>query len=168
MQSSKISFFRMRWLTFAVIVLFSTLTFEARAQVGPNGAPPPAGGTVHSGTMTWIDPAPVSGVTYAGVNVYRGVFSGGPYGKLNTTPITIGTQRFVDITATPGTPEFAVLTSQTSAGAESAWSTEATYTLPKNGAPPTGLNVVVAAIIKVGRAIYAGLRWLGTFGGRLG
>ncbi len=83
------------------------------------------GGTVqHSVTITWA----ASSSTVSGYNVYRGTISGGPYTKLNSTPIT--TLSYTDSTVSSGATYFYVVTDVASDGTESAFSNQATAVVP--------------------------------------
>ena len=66
-----------------------------------------------------------------GINVYRAATTGGPYTKLNSTPISL-TASYVDTTCPPATTCFYVETAVDAAGSESANSVESSATLPAN------------------------------------
>jgi hypothetical protein len=78
----------------------------------------------HSVTLTWT----ASTSTVTGYNVYRSTVSGGPYTKLNLTPVTATT--YTDTTVQSGMTYFFVVTSVDSSGVESANSTEVSATIP--------------------------------------
>ena len=78
----------------------------------------------HSVTLTWT----ASTSTVAGYNVYRSTVSGGPYTKLNLTPVAATT--YTDTTVQSGMTYFFVVTSVDSSGVESANSTEVSATIP--------------------------------------
>jgi len=109
----------------------------ALPQVGGGGAPPPATGTQHQAALSWTSGTSVPGVTVVGTNVYRGVVAGGPYGKLNATPVT-GTS-YTDLAVTQGVTERYIVTAVSSTGNESAWSNEASAVIPPNPNPPAAL-----------------------------
>lgn len=144
-------------------ILLGISASAAFAQIGSGGAPPTAAQTDKFPTLTWNSSG--AGITY---NVYRGVVTSGPKGKINSTPVAASTYR--DTTASFGTLNFYSVTAvRTSDGVESVQSNEVSATSTQ-GSPsaPTGVNVVVAALIKVAKVIFAGLKFLGTFGGKLG
>lgn len=117
-----------------------SLRILAMPQVGIGGAPPPSTGTQHQVALSWTQSATQpAGVTIVGSNIYRGTIAGGPYGKINVTPVT-GTS-FTDTAANAGTTERYVVTAVSSAGNESAWSNEASGTVPSNPNPHTALAV---------------------------
>src|SRR5471032_1612861 len=98
-----------RLLVLAMLIL--GLSLSANAQVT-------AKVTVHSITLNWTitqgsDPA-------VSVNVWRGTVSGGPFTKLNATPIPITTFSYSDTTGVGGTTYFYVATTVDSAGITSA------------------------------------------------
>jgi hypothetical protein len=64
----------------------------------------------------------------AGYNVYRGLISGGPYAILTASPVT--TTSFIDTTVQPGQTYYYVVTSLSSTGTESAYSNQASVTIP--------------------------------------
>ena len=78
----------------------------------------------HSVTLTWT----ASTSTVSGYNAYRSTVSGGPYTKLNSTPIAATT--YVDSTVQAAQTYFYVVTSVDSSGVESADSTEVSATVP--------------------------------------
>ena len=91
--------------------------------------------TVHSITLTWTPDANAT-------NVYRSQTSGGPYTKLNASPIPAATNQYTDLTAPPGVPSFYVLTAVDTANSwESALSVEVTGTMPKNPDPRKGVTL---------------------------
>jgi hypothetical protein len=93
--------------------------------------------SLHSATLSWT--ASIDAATIAGYNAYRGTKSGGPYTKLNLTPIT--GLVFVDQTFIPGQDFYYALTSVTPTGVESVFSAEVHGVLLP--AAPTSLSVVV-------------------------
>jgi fibronectin type 3 domain-containing protein len=78
----------------------------------------------HSVTLTWT----ASTSTVSGYNVYRSTVSGGPYSKLNSTPIAATT--YMDTAVQSGQTYFYVVTSVDSSSVESADSTEVSATVP--------------------------------------
>jgi hypothetical protein len=78
----------------------------------------------HSVTLTWT----ASTSTVSGYNTYRSTVSGGPYTKLNSTPVAATT--YVDSTVQAAQTYFYVVTSVDSSGVESADSTEVSATVP--------------------------------------
>lgn len=103
---------------------------------------PTAAQTVHQIVLTW-NASTTAGVNY---NIYRGTVSGGPYTKLNSTPIVGLT--YSDTTGVGGTKYFyvetAVCTAACPAGisGESVFSNEASATFLAAPAPGAGLQVV--------------------------
>lgn len=145
----------------ALIIVLVAIT--ASAQVGPNGAPPPSGGPPAKHLTLMYDQQ------MSPVNVYRGIQSGGPYGKVNMAPVNgaacnpavTGKVCYTDPSALPGIQEFYVLTTVAGDGTESAWSNQGTGTIPLNPNPPTGFGIVIAVLKVIGKAIFAGLRHFG-------
>jgi fibronectin type 3 domain-containing protein len=78
----------------------------------------------HSVAITWT--ASTSVVT--GYNVYSSTVSGGPYSKLNSSPVA-GTS-YTDTTVQASQTYFYVVTSVDSNGVESAFSTEVSASVP--------------------------------------
>lgn len=78
----------------------------------------------HSVTLSWT----ASTSTVTGYNVYRSTVSGGPYSKLNSTPVAATT--YADTTVQPSTTYYYVVTSVDSSGVESADSAEVSATVP--------------------------------------
>lgn len=152
------------FLLLAVFAILTSLSGTLHAQVGTFGAPPPSTGTATKHITLSLD-TPPSGLK---VNVYRGVQSGGPYGKINATPLTAvacvpvltGKSCLPDATAQPGVQEFYVVTHVDTSGSESAWSNQGTGMIPASVPTPTGFGVIVEALVKVARAIYATVSWL--------
>jgi hypothetical protein len=84
-----------------------------------------SGSTVqHSVDVNWG----ASTSTVAGYYVYRGTKSGGPYTKLNSTPVTALT--YHDATVSSGTTYFYVITAVAQDGTESGFSPQATAVVP--------------------------------------
>lgn len=76
--------------------------------------------------LAWnATPAPPDIVGY---NVYRGIQSGGPYGKLNST--IDSSTGYTDSSVTAGTTYYYVTTSVDTSGMESAYSNESEATIP--------------------------------------
>ena len=98
--------------------------------------------TVHNITLNW-NASTTPGVNY---NLYRGTISGGPYTKLNTTPITGLT--YSDTTGVGGTKYFHVETAictaacPTGVSGESDFSNETSATFLGNPAAGAGLTAV--------------------------
>jgi fibronectin type 3 domain-containing protein len=88
----------------------------------------------HNVVLAWTA-STTSGVTY---NVYRGTVSGGPYTKLNSSPISNLT--YTDTTGTGGTAYFYVATAVDANGFESVFSNQVSATFLASPAPPTGLT----------------------------
>jgi len=78
----------------------------------------------HSVTLNWT----TSASTVSGYNVYTSAVSGGPYTKLNSTPITATT--YVDTSVQSGLTYFYVATSVDSSSVESADSAEVSAIIP--------------------------------------
>lgn len=78
----------------------------------------------HSVALTWN----ASTSTVVGYNVYRGTTSGGPYTKLNSSPV--GALTFTDTTVQNGTTYYYVTTAVDSSGYESVYSNEVAVSIP--------------------------------------
>ncbi len=78
----------------------------------------------HSVNLSWG----ASTSTVIGYNVYRGTVSGGPYGKLNSTPQAATT--YSDSTVQSGTTYYYVVTAVDDNSVESAYSNQATAVVP--------------------------------------
>ncbi len=78
----------------------------------------------HSATLTWT----ASTSVVVGYNIYRSGQSGGPYTKLNSSPVAATT--YVDATVQAGQTYFWVVTAVDSSGTESVFSNEVTATIP--------------------------------------
>ena len=78
----------------------------------------------HSVALAWS----ASTSTVSGYNAYRSTVSGGPYTKLNSTLIAATSD--TDTAVVSGTTYYYVATAVDSGGVESAYSTEATATIP--------------------------------------
>ena len=78
----------------------------------------------HSVGLTWT----ASTSSVAGYNVYRSTVSGGPYTKLNSSPVALTS--YTDSTVQAGQTYYYTLTSVASGGAESADSTQVSATIP--------------------------------------
>ena len=127
------------------LLAMMAIAIPAQAQTTPTGLA--AGSPASKVNLAWTASTPVTGVTIAGYDVFRSTTSGGEAGTLalnGSTPIT-GTT-FVDSTGTPGATYFYVISAQSTAGKLSAFSNEATATLPANPNPPT-LGVVTFSIV---------------------
>ncbi len=79
----------------------------------------------HSVALNWVASTSTGVIGYY---VYRGTQSGGPYTKLNGTPVTATS--YTDATVTAGSTYYYVVTAVDSSGTESAFSSEATATIP--------------------------------------
>jgi len=79
----------------------------------------------HSVTLNWIAS---TSTNVAGYYVYRGTQSGGPYTRLNGTPVAATT--YTDSNVTAGTTYYYVVTAVDSTGAESAFSAQVSGTIP--------------------------------------
>jgi hypothetical protein len=77
----------------------------------------------HSVTLNWT-----ASVGASGYNVYRSSVTGGPYTKLNASPIA--TTSYTDSAVQAGQTYYYVLTSVNSSGVESAFSTEVSAVVP--------------------------------------
>jgi len=75
-------------------------------------------------TLTW---SPSTSVV-SGYHVYRGTVSGGPYSLLNST-LDAGTS-YIDLSVVSGSQYFYVTTAVDASGTESAFSNEASATIP--------------------------------------
>jgi hypothetical protein len=78
-----------------------------------------------------------------GFNFYRSTVSGGPYVKLNSTPVLLATAQFVDTTGVGNTKYFYVATAVDASGFESAFSGEANATFLSNPATPPAVTLTV-------------------------
>jgi hypothetical protein len=85
-----------------------------------NTAPNP-----HSASLNWTAS---TSPNVAGYNVYRGIASGGPYSKLNSSLLTAVT--YTDNTVQAGQTYFYVATAMDSSNNESAYSNEARAVIP--------------------------------------
>lgn len=120
-------------------------TAKVTVIVGGVAPPPPPAG--HNSTLKWTA-STSTGAT--GYNIYRSVITGGPYTKLNATPIAAVT--YVDSAVTQGTKYYYVVTA-VGLNIESAYSAEGSGTIPTDAViiipppppatlnPPTGLTV---------------------------
>lgn len=79
----------------------------------------------HSVSLTWIASIS-SGVT--GYNLYRATTAGGPYTKVNSTPVSASS--YTDTNVQAGTTYYYVATAVTSDKTESAYSNQAQLTVP--------------------------------------
>ena len=99
----------------------STVSFSGTGSIA-SAAQQPA--TAHSVSLTWT----ASTSSVAGYNVYRAEVSGGPYTKLDSS--VLAADAFTDTTVSAGQTYFYVVRSSTSAGVESADSTQVSVTVP--------------------------------------
>jgi hypothetical protein len=111
----------------------ATGSLPGSVQVASNAANSPSSVTLsgigvqavsHSVTLTWT----TSASAVSGYNAYRSAVSGGPYTKLNSTPIVATTD--VDTSVQSAQTYFYVVTSVDSSSVESAYSVEVTATIP--------------------------------------
>jgi hypothetical protein len=114
-----------KWIPF--VILIGVLVLPVWSQ-----------GTQHSITVAW---------TYAqgsdlatGFNVYRGIATGGPYTKLNASPLAITILSYADSTGTGGIKYFYVVTAVDAVGSESAPSPEASAIFLSNPAVPSAVT----------------------------
>jgi len=119
----------MRTLQFVLFIGFFAAHGFAQNSAGGNGSVNGAG-TIsaplgHSVTLSWTASSS-SGVT--GYNIYRAQTSGGSYSKLNTSVVT-GTS-YLDNTVIAGQTYYYVSTAVASGGTKSAYSNQATATVP--------------------------------------
>lgn len=91
-----------------------------------NSSTPPAqpSSQAHTVTLTWND----SGSGIAGYRVYRGTTTGGPYVGVNTS--LIPATSYTDSSVTSGAKYYYVATAVDTSGNESAYSNEASATIP--------------------------------------
>jgi fibronectin type 3 domain-containing protein len=90
-------------------------------------------------TLTWTQ-STSAGIT--GNNVYRGTVSGGPYALLTATPLAPATT-YTDTTALSLTTYYYVITALGGTPiVESAYSNQASATVPAHPSPPTGVGAV--------------------------
>ena len=85
------------------------------------------GVTAHSVNLSWTAS---SSPNVAGYNVYRGTASGGPYTKVNSTPVS-GTT-YTDTTVQPGQTYYYVVTAVDTSNAESAYSSPVQAVVPSS------------------------------------
>ncbi|PYU29753.1 MAG: hypothetical protein DMG31_16265 [Acidobacteria bacterium] len=82
--------------------------------------------TAHMANLSW-DPSPSAVVGY---NVYRGTQSGGPYTKLNSSPVAV--TRYTDSTVQPGQTYFYIVKAVNSKNVQSVPSGEVSAAVPAN------------------------------------
>lgn len=99
----------------------NSLVVQQVANAAVGGACVTAG--THSVTLNWTA-STTAGVNY---NIYRSTTSGGPYAKINTTPVA--TVSYLDGTVLAGQTYYYVTTA-ISSGGESAYSNEASAAVP--------------------------------------
>ncbi len=78
----------------------------------------------HTVVLSWTP----SSATFSGFNVYRGSVSGGPYARVDGSMIS--STSFTDSSVTPGQTYYYVATEVDTTGAESAYSSEVSATIP--------------------------------------
>ena len=83
------------------------------------------GVTVHSVTLSWTAS---TSTNVTGYNIYRGTQSGGPYTKINATPVAALT--YTDSAAQAGATYYYVTTAVDNNNNESAYSNEAPAVIP--------------------------------------
>ncbi|MBZ5634655.1 MAG: hypothetical protein LAO55_16150 [Acidobacteriia bacterium] len=88
-----------------------------------DGQPPPPPPQPHSVTLSWLASI-TSNVTY---NIYRGTTSGGPYAKVNGSPLGLS---YVDNSVQSGQTYYYVATAVDANGIESVFSNQATAVIP--------------------------------------
>lgn len=134
----------------ASVLLISSSAF---AQVGSGPAPPATASPDKFPNITWTQSASCVPASTCSNNVYRGIVAGGLKGRINAAPVT--TQPYRDTTASFEVQNFYTVTAvRTSNGVESAQSTEVSATAVQGSpASPTGVNIVVAVLIKIGKGV---------------
>ena len=104
-----------------------SLSMVSNASGSPAAVPLSGTGVVpvqHSVALTWT----ASTSTISGYNVYRGAVSGGPYTKINSSPVAILT--YSDSTVLSGSTYYYVTTAVDSSGDESVYSNAASAPIP--------------------------------------
>jgi fibronectin type 3 domain-containing protein len=91
----------------------------------PAPSPPPPSPTPRTVTLNWT---PSTSANINGYYVYRGTVSGGPYTKLNASPI--GGSSYVDNNVVSGQTYFYVATTMDWNNKESTYSNQATAVVP--------------------------------------
>lgn len=104
-----------------LLLLFLLLPLPVFAQQQTALATLPINVNGHYVVLTWTEPAIVDGY-----NIYRSVYSGGPYTKVNSTLIT--NQTYTDYTVTAGFTYYYVATA-VSGTQESSYSNQASATI---------------------------------------
>ena len=115
-------------LLVCVVVAFSFCAFTQDSVSG--GGSVVGGGSLmappsHSVSLSWTAS---SSTGLLGYNIYRSLASGGPYTKLNSSPVS-GTNYF-DSSVTAGLTYYYVATAVGQGNVESAYSNQATATIP--------------------------------------
>jgi len=101
------------------------VTITSNASNSPSSINLSGSGTLaHTVTLNWI----ASTSTVVGYDIYRGAVSGGPYVRLNSSPVT-GTQ-YVDSTVLSGQTYFYVATAVASGNVESVDSNQVSGLIP--------------------------------------
>jgi hypothetical protein len=100
-----------------------TITVASNASNSPNVIAL-SGTSGHSVVLSWV----ASSSAVVGYNVYAGSVSGGPYSKLITSPVA--TTSYTDTSAQSGQTRYYVVTSVSASNVESAYSNEASATIP--------------------------------------
>lgn len=81
--------------------------------------------------------------TATGFNVYRATTTGGPYTKLNSSPLPIATLSYTDTTGTGGVKYFYVVTAVDALSIESANSAEVSGIFLDRPVTPAGVSITV-------------------------
>jgi fibronectin type 3 domain-containing protein len=101
-----------------------SVTLSSANQTGVNFTAAASTGQTHSVALTWT----ASTSMVSGYNIYRSTVSGSGYTKLN--PAVVGTTSYDDTSVQTGTTYYYVTTSVDSGGDESAFSNQASATIP--------------------------------------
>lgn len=105
----------------------ATLTLVSNAPGSPLSVAMSGSGsqpTVHNVNLAWSDFSSAA----AGFNVYRGITTGGPYVKVNSSLVPISS--YLDASVQSGNTYYYVTTAVDSAGSETVYSNEAVATVP--------------------------------------
>lgn len=148
-------------ITILALVLLCTAPMYAQVGSGPS-APSSIAQADKFGNLTWTA-STSTGVTY---NVYRGIVAGGQKNRINPTPIAALAYRDASNSTPPpvfGVTNFYAVTAQrTSDQVESVPSAEISATAQQGSpAPPTNVNVVLAVLEAIGKAVFAVVKWVG-------
>ena len=110
-----------RWCLISFVLLFAIVTGGCSGQVSEARNP---AAVAHSVTLSWT--ASTSDVT--GYYIYRATQTGGPYTKLNSTPVA--EVIYFDSTIQSGHSYFYVVTAVDSSNVEGGYSNEVSATIP--------------------------------------